>query len=250
MSLIVREVQAKSILSRSGIEGISYTVNPYTGCAHACRYCYATFMKRYTGHTEPWGQFVDIKVNAPGILLRQIQRAPRGIVIMSSVTDPYQPIEATWGLTRSCLTVLSDHEFPVQILTKSPLVLRDIDLLKRFTDIEVGITITTENDRVRKVFEPKAPTIAERLHALKTLHEHGVSTYAFVGPLLPMQPALLAESIRPYVGRVLIDRMNYLSKTLRLYKALRLTEWLDSRHLDRIVGELSSRLPGVSVEIC
>jgi len=250
MSLVVREVQAKSILSRSGIEGISYTINPYTGCAHACRYCYATFMKRYTGHTEPWGQFVDVKVNAPSLLLRQLQRAPRGTVIMSSVTDPYQPIEATWRLTRSCLTLLSDHEFPVQILTKSPLVLRDIDLFKTFTDIEVGVTITTESDRVRRVFEPNAPTIAERLHALKTLHEHGVSTYAFVGPLLPMQPPLLAESIRPYVGRVLIDRMNYLSKTLRLYKALRLTEWLDAQHLDRIVGELCGSLHGVPVEIC
>ena len=250
MSLVVREVQAKSILSRSGIEGISYTINPYTGCAHACRYCYATFMKRYTGHTEPWGQFVDVKVNAPSLLLRQLQRAPRGTVIMSSVTDPYQPIEATRRLTRSCLTLLSDHEFPVQILTKSPLVLRDIDLFKTFTDIEVGVTITTESDRVRRVFEPNAPTIAERLHALKTLHEHGVSTYAFVGPLLPMQPPLLAESIRPYVGRVLIDRMNYLSKTLRLYRALRLTQWLDSLYIDRIVGELCSGLHGVPVEAC
>jgi len=250
MPLLVREVQAKSILSRSGIGGISYTVNPYTGCAHACRYCYATFMKRYTGHAEPWGEFVDVKINAPELLARQLRRAAHGNVILSSVTDPYQPVEATYGLTRACLAVLRDFKFPVQILTKSPLVLRDISLFKLFTDLEVGITITTENDRVRRLFEPHAPPIAERLRALRTLHEHGISTYAFVGPLLPMRPAVLAEAIRPYVGRVLIDRMNYLSKTLRLYKDHRLTQWLDVRYIESIVGELHEGFRRVPVEIC
>lgn len=250
MSLVVREVRAKSILSRSGIDGISYTVNPYTGCAHACRYCYATFMKRFTGHGEPWGEFVDIKINAPDLLARQLPRAAHGNVILSSVTDPYQPAEARYGLTRACLEVLSKQSFPVRILTKSPLVLRDIDLIKTFADMEVGITITTEDDTVRQLFEPHAPPIAERLRALRELHEQGIRTYAFVGPLLPMQPAVLAQSIRPYVGRVLIDRMNYLSKTLRLYRTHRLTGWLDARHLDRIVDELRKRLDKVPVEIC
>lgn len=250
MPFVVKKVRAKSILSQSAIDGIRYTVNPYIGCAHACRYCYATFMKRYSGHTEPWGDFVDIKTNAPDLLLRQLQRAPRGNVLLSSVTDPYQPIEATYGLTRACLVVLSEYDFSVEILTKSSLVLRDISVFKRFTNIEVGITITTENDKVRQLFEPNAPPIADRLQALQTLHEHGVSTYAFVGPLLPMRPADLAERIRPYVRRVLIDRMNYPSKTAWLYKTHHLSQWLNKQHLDAIVWELSENLATVPVELC
>src|SRR5271157_4619818 len=127
MALVVKEVHAKSVLSRSGIEGISYTVNPYTGCSHGCRYCYATFMKKYTGHPEAWGEFVDAKMNAPLLLAKQLSRAARGNVILSSVTDPYQRLEARYGLTRACLVTLSDYDFPVEVLTKSPLVVRDMD---------------------------------------------------------------------------------------------------------------------------
>jgi len=130
MSLIIREIKVKSILTRSGIPGYYYCINPYVGCAHGCKYCYATFMKRYTGHTETWGNFVDVKTNAPEVLQRQLKRAIRGKVIISSVTDAYQPIEAKYKLTRQCLEVLLQHQFPTDILTKSPLVLRDMDLIK------------------------------------------------------------------------------------------------------------------------
>ena len=152
MNLTIREIRAKSILTKSGIPGIDYCINPYVGCAHGCRYCYATFMKRYTGHTEAWGSFVDVKINAPEILQRQLKRAKRGRILISSVTDAYQPIESKYKLTRQCLEILLQSQLPVDILTKSPLVLRDMDLIKKFKDIEVGITITTHEEKIICIF--------------------------------------------------------------------------------------------------
>jgi DNA repair photolyase len=250
MALVVKEVRAKSILSRSGIEGISYTVNPYTGCGHSCLYCYATFMKRYTGHTEPWGEFVDAKVNAPLLLAKQLSRAERGSVILSSVTDPYQPVEAKYKLTRSCLIALSDCDFPVEILTKSPLVLRDTDVIVKCGRIEVGFTITTEDDRVRRIFEPLAPSIEQRIRALQTLHEKGIRTFVFIGPVLPMHPDVLADRIRPYVRRVMIDSMNYPSKTRAVYRTHGLSRWLDPGYVGSIRDALQRLLDTVPVEVC
>ena len=246
----IREVRARSILSRSGIEGIRYTVNPYIGCSHGCVYCYATFMKKYTGHTEAWGDFVDAKLNAPELLAKQLARAPRGNVILSSVTDPYQAAENRYALTRGCLTALSNHDFPVAILTKSPLVLRDIDIIERLGDIEVGLTITTDDDHIRKIFEPKASPIMERLHALQHLHRHKIRTYAFIGPTLPMSPRKLAELLGPCVDRVMIDRMNYPSKTAALYRRHRLDQWLDPAYVNHVIEEVRAALDGLPIEIC
>jgi DNA repair photolyase len=250
MAPVIKEVQAKSVLSRSGIEGISYTVNPYTGCSHACRYCYATFMKKYTGHAEAWGAFVDVKVNAPTLLAKQILRAEKGRVILSSVTDPYQQIEAKYKLTRACLAALSNYDFPVEILTKSPLVLRDMDIIAECSQIEVGFTITTDDDRMRRIFEPQAPSIEERIRALKVLREKGIRTYVFVGPVLPMHPAALAQKIGPYVHRVMIDSMNYPSKTIGIYRAHRLNQWLSPDYVNRVSEMLQQALGAVPVEIC
>ena len=144
---MIREKQVKSILSKSGIPGVDYCLNPYVGCAHACKYCYATFMKRFTGHPEPWGTFVDVKGNGPEVLRRQLKRTTRGYVMISSVTDPYQPLEKKYGLTRRCLEVLLQNQFPTGILTKSPLVLRDTDLFKRFNEIEARINSFNQENR-------------------------------------------------------------------------------------------------------
>jgi DNA repair photolyase len=248
--LLIREKQVRSILSRSGISSVDYCLNPYVGCAHGCRYCYATFMKRFTGHTEPWGTFVDIKVNAPEVLQRQLKRAARGYVMLSSVTDPYQPLEENYRLTRRCLEILLKHQFPVGILTKSPLVLRDLDLIRQFDDIEVGMTITTEDDRIKKIFEPQAPPIAARIQALKELHDRGISTYVFIGPLLPQNPESLAEKIGPHVDSVLVDRMNYESKTIGLYRRHHLGEWVETDFVDEILDRLKEAFPGKEVSIC
>ena len=250
MTLTVKEVHAKSLLSRSGIEGISYTVNPYTGCSHGCRYCYATFMKKYTGHLEAWGEFVDAKVNAPLLLARQLSRAKRGIVILSSVTDPYQQVESKYKLTRACLVALSNYDFPVEILTKSPLVLRDMDVIAKCSQIEVGFTITTDDDRIRRILEPQAPSIEQRIRALKVLHEKGIRTYVFIGPVLPMHPDILVQRIRPYVDRVMIDSMNYPSKTIGIYRSHRLDRWLDPDHVNSVIEGLQKGLDAVPTDIC
>ncbi len=250
MKIEVREKRARSVLSKSGIPGIDYCINPYTGCAHGCRYCYATFMKRFTGHTEKWGSFVDVKVNAPEVLKRQVKRAGGGHVVLSSVTDPYQPIEEKYKLTRKCLEVLLGERFSVGILTKSPLVLRDLDLIAQFREIEVGLTITTDDEETRKSFEPHAPSIASRIQALKALYERGVQTYVFIGPILPLQPEALAGKIRPYTRRVLIDRMNYVSKTRRMFDRLNWGKWLEEDYIDDIIFRLQAGLAGTDVCLC
>jgi DNA repair photolyase len=250
MSLIVKKIKVKSVLTRSGIPGVDYCINPYVGCFHGCRYCYATFMKRFTGHTEAWGSFVDVKVNSPEVLQRQLQRKARGRVMISSVTDAYQPIEAKYKLTRKCLEVLLEHQFPVDILTKSPLVLRDLDLIKEFKDIEVGITVTTNDEKIRKVFEPQAPSITARINALKKLHNNGINTYAFIGPVLPMNPEALLENINPHVDSIIIDRMNYTSKTLKIYKRMNLSKWLEDGFIENIIQRLENGFAGKPVSIC
>lgn len=248
--LKIRDVHVKTVLSKSGIPGVDYCVNPYVGCSHACRYCYATFMKRFTGHLDDWGSFVDVKVNAPLVLEKQLARAARGSVIMSSVTDPYQPIEEECRITRRCLELLVRNKFPVDILTKSPLVLRDLDLLRGSRDIEVGITITTDDESMRQLFEPGAPSIESRFEALKQLHRHDIRTYVFIGPLLPMNPERLAGMIRDYAGFVMIDRMNYVSKTAALYRNRGIERWLERKFVDQVVQKLKRELRETQVHVC
>ncbi len=213
--MIIRQVACRSILTRSGIEGIDYVINPYVGCAHGCIYCYASFMKRFTGHGEPWGTFVDVRINAPEVLARQIRRARPGLVSLSSVTDPYQPPEKCYAITRACLEVLAGSTFPVSILTKSALVLRDLDVIGRFREVEVGLTIVTLDEDLRRRFEPRASSIAERLEALATLSAAGIRTWAFCGPLLPMLSdgeeqidALFRRLKEAGVSRLLVDSLN------------------------------------------
>lgn len=250
MSLIIQEIKVKSILSKSRIPGADYCINPYRGCSHNCKYCYASFMQKYTGHTETWGSFVDVKINAPEILQRQIKRAAKGNVIISSVTDAYQPIEEKYKLTRKCLAILLQYQFPVDILTKSPLVLRDLDLITKFKNIEVGITITTDDEKMRKIFEPQSIAIQERIKTLKTLYVHGIETYVFIGPIIPMNPEALSEKIRPYVHHVLIDTMNYVSKTEKIYSELGLHKWLEMSFMHDIIRRLKKGFRGKDVIIC
>ncbi len=184
----VREVQAKSILQKSGLPGIEYVINPYTGCVHGCVYCYARFMKRFTDHPEPWGAFLDAKVNAPDLLARQLsrRRTPlRECVFLSSVTDPYQAPEKKYELTRRLLEVLAQYDVPVSILTKSDLVLRDADILGRFTSAEVGMSFGVADDEWSLLLEPRASPPSRRLAALRALRERGIETFAFVSPFIP-----------------------------------------------------------------
>lgn len=184
--MIIRKIQCKSILTKSKLPESDYCINPYVGCSHNCCYCYARFMKRFTSHTEEWGQFVDIKVNAKDVLEKQMSRHPkRGIILLGSVTDAYQLLEKKYGLTRNILEVLMRHNFPISVLTKSSLVVRDIDLLRQFSDCEIGFTITTLDDEVARKIEPFASSPTRRIEALNKLRDAGIKTYVFIGPILP-----------------------------------------------------------------
>lgn len=204
--MIVKEIYAKTILSKSKVS--DYTINPYVGCEHNCTYCYARFMKKFTGHKEAWGEFVDVKVNASSLLESEVQKKRVGRVWISGICDPYQPIEKKYELTRDCIRILLDYDWPATIQTKSPLVLRDMDLLSKSKKIEAGFTIATADDEIRRIFEPNAPPIEERIKALEKLHSADIKTYAMIAPILPEAQAL-AEQLKGKVDYVLIDRMNY-----------------------------------------
>ena len=180
---ILREIAAKSILGKSGIT--DYCVNCYTGCSHSCIYCYARFMKRFSGHAEPWGQFVDAKINAPDILAREVSRKPPGHVFMSSVCDAYQPAEKRYELTRKCIKILIDAGFHVGILTKSKLVTRDFDILEGHGNCGVGCTLTAMDEKLRFHIEPGASPTRERIGALEEACSRGIKAWAFLGPFMP-----------------------------------------------------------------
>ena len=211
---MINEIECKSILNRSRIPGIDYSINPYTGCQHGCIYCYARFMTRYTKHQMEWGRFCDVKINALDVLKKQISKSRKGLVSLSTVTDPYQSVEKKYELTRNILIELAANGFPVSILTKSPLVLRDIDILKRFdsSECEVGFSIATVEETIRKHFEPGAPAISRRIESLHELHRNGIRTWLFIAPVLPhlTKRSLheLLDRIKDAVNYILVDTLN------------------------------------------
>jgi len=235
--MIVRETQPKTILSISKV--YPYVINPYTGCQHGCSYCYARFMKRFTGHREPWGQFVDVKVNAPDLLKQQITRKKPERVWVSGVCDPYQPVEAKYKLTRQCLEILAQNDWPVTVQTRSALVLRDIDILKEGRYFEVGLSVATADDRIRTLFEPDAPAIMERVRALDELHRAGIRTYAMIAPMLPGAEGL-PEILAGKVDFVLVDRMNYHYADW-VYRKYGLEDKMSDDFFERTGHELSSK---------
>jgi DNA repair photolyase len=195
-------------------------------------------MKRFTGHQEPWGQFVDVKVNAPDLLRLEITKKKTGRVWISGVCDPYQPLEAKYELTRQCLEILAQNNWPVIVQTRSPLVLRDIDILKKGKDFEVGLSITTADDSIRKLFEPDAPPIKERVRALDELHRAGIRTYAMIAPILPKAESL-AEILTGKIDYVIFDRMNYHYADW-VYRKYGLEDKMTDDYFDRTERTLSS----------
>jgi DNA repair photolyase len=248
----VKEIFAKAILTKTAISSFDYCINPYVGCGHGCRYCYASFMKRFTGHLEPWGEFIDVKVNAPYLLRKQLRRVKPGVVALSTVTDPYQPIEKKYQLTRKCLEALLESQFSVNLLTRSSLCLRDMDLFKQFKNINVGLSITTHDERFRKMFEPNSPSIHSRVNALKTLRQEKIQTYAFIGPILPLDPKPMVAMLDGLVDEVLIDRMNYPNKVKAIYHQAKLEKYLGEDYFHVVGMELKERLEekGVAVSMC
>lgn len=178
----IREIKAKSIMVKSAIPGSDFVINPYTGCMHGCVYCYARFMKRFTDHKELWGRFVDVKVNGPELVP---EKWKGGSILLSSVTDPYQPLEMKYEITRKILEKLVSFQPDLCVLTKSDLVLRDVDILKRFRRCMVGFSVSVMDENIRREVEIGAPTVERRVDALRMLKESGLRNFLFISPILP-----------------------------------------------------------------
>ncbi|MBO3767787.1 MAG: radical SAM protein [Candidatus Brockarchaeota archaeon] len=205
-----KEITARSAINESGIT--DYCINPYAGCQHACKYCYARFVSRFYGKKmSEWGNFVYVKVNLPKLLSFEKRLKRSGEIILSSTTDAYQPLEEKYEITRKVLQeLLNEEKFSVVIQTKSNLVLRDIDLIKSFGNrIKVGFTITMDDD-MAKIFEPGASSTSSRIEALKKLKESGITTYAFLGPLIPgiSNFKWLVEQVYEFSDYIYVDKLN------------------------------------------
>ncbi|MFP4609084.1 MAG: radical SAM protein [Candidatus Aenigmatarchaeota archaeon] len=206
----IKEISCKKALSESMLEA-DYSLNPYRGCSHGCRYCYSPFVIK---EERPWGEFLDVKRNIPKVVSEESKRKEKGMVRIGSVTDPYQEAESEYKLTRKCLKQLQRNDFPVLIQTKSDLVKRDVDLLKEM-EADVGFTITSLDDDFRKRFEPAAPPVGDRLSAVRGLKEEGIDVWAFIGPLFPYENdgeeelARLKETLNSLgVEEIYLDKLN------------------------------------------
>lgn len=211
--LTLREVTCKTLLNKSGLA--DYTLNCYVGCSHRCIYCYARYIKRFKPRIEGWGEFVDIKINAPQVLSKEVLKLKPGSVFMSSICDGWQPIEAKYKLSRQCLKILLEAGFSPDILTKSSLILRDFDLLKAYKTPRLGMTITTLNYKLYKALEPYTSTPDDRLEALEKAQNQGIKRYVFLGPLIP-ELTDTKENLEPIfaalkgldLDEILVDKLN------------------------------------------
>jgi DNA repair photolyase len=209
-------------------------------------------MKLHYGVKEPWGDFVLAKKNVLDVLDRELsgRRKPAKVWI-ASVTDAWQPAEAELRLTRGCIERLLNAGFPLSLLTKSTLILRDLDLIRSHSgSVEVGITVTTDDERISKTLEPYVPIPSERIAALARLSEAGIDTHAFVGPTLPMNPGRLARQLRAVTKRVLIDGMNYRNRVQEVYRRNGWTRYLLSGYFGDVVDAFRAEFGDGNVQTC
>ena len=180
-NLLIREIEAKSVITKSNLPVCEYAVNPYVGCTHGCRYCYASFMKRFTGHTEPWGAFLDVKMWPE---IKNPEKYAVKELFIGSVTDPYLPQEAQFGRTRALLEQLKGSGAQISIATKSDLILQDLELIRSFPNARVSWSINTLDEGFKNDMD-HAVSIERRLAAMETFHRAGVRTTCFVSPIFP-----------------------------------------------------------------
>ena len=242
----VKEIKVSNYLSKSNLPGFDFVINPYIGCSHACLYCYASFMKRITNHSENWGSFIDIKLTDKELDLKKIQNKN---IFMSSVTDCYLPLEKDYLITRNILEELERVSCNLTISTKSSLILRDLDILKRFKNLTICISINTVDEKFKNDMD-KASSIKERINTLKVLHENNIHTVAFVSPIFPYITNIedIVKATKYYVdeywfenlklrGGYKKDILNYIknnykelySKYVDIYFNLNMTYWKDLR---------------------
>lgn len=180
--MTIRETNVKNIITMSDLPVCDFSVNPYIGCEHACKYCYACFMKRFTNHAEEWGEFVDVK---HWDRIKNPQKYAGKKLFIGSVTDPYQPAEEKYRRTRNLLEQLQGSGAIIYVSTKSDLILRDLDLIKTFPNAKVSLSINTLDEKFRADMDNGA-TIERRLAAMKAFHDAGVRTTCFISPIFPV----------------------------------------------------------------
>lgn len=204
--MIINEIKTNDYLTKSNLPASDYVINPYVGCSHGCKYCYASFMKRFTGHQEAWGDFIDIKRCDKKINLKKISGKS---VFLSSVTDCYNEYEEKYAITRSILEQLVKSDCKLSISTKSKLILRDIDLLKQIKDVTVCMSVNTLDESFKDDMD-KASSIKDRLDALKELHENRIYTVLFMSPIFPYITKWkeIIEISKDYVDEFWFENLN------------------------------------------
>jgi DNA repair photolyase len=203
----VVRIRPRTILTKASgfMAAYDYTLNPYSGCEFGCNYCYAAFFVRDQERMDNWGDWVEAKVNAVEVLRRMRTDLRGKSIYMSSVTDPYQPVERRLGLVRELLEELVPRQPHRVVQTRGPLVTRDIDLLSQFDEVRVNMTVTTDSEDVRRAFEPTCPSNAQRLDAITQVHAAGIQACITMTPLLPIEKPeefaqqLLATGVRRFV---------------------------------------------------
>src|ERR1700736_702845 len=166
--------------------GFDWACNPYIGCSFACKYCYAMFLPQNRRPRREWGRWFQAKTNALDLARRQAPKVAGRAVYISSVTDPYMPVERGLRLTRGVLEALIPHQPRLLIQTRGPLVVRDLDLLRQFRSVRVNLSIPTDSEEVRQAFEPKAPSLEKRWEAAEAVRAAGVAVGICVTPMLPL----------------------------------------------------------------
>jgi DNA repair photolyase len=240
---LLREIQVERVLMPEGRN--QYYINPYVGCTIGCPFCYvidrADLSRRLDGQPQmAWGRYVDVKVNAAKILRSELSRFAPGIVRMSPIlTDPYQPTEARFRITRQCLEVLLEAKFTPVILTRARRVLEDLDLLTQFPSAAVGFSIPTDDDAIRQKFEPNADPIEARLEALRACRQAGLTTFVVIQPMLPMDAHRLVAETAPWICAARIDRMHQMAQSAAIYSEAQMEEAATDAFFERTRAALT-----------
>ena len=202
----IRDIRVKTVLTKSNLPIAGYSVNPYVGCTHACKYCYACFMKRFTGHDEPWGTFLDVKHWEP---IKNPQRYDGQTMIVGSVTDAYNPQEETFRRTHAFLEQMQGSRINLIITTKSDLVLRDLDLIKTFPSPLISWSINTLDENFKNDMD-SAVSIERRIAAMKKCHEEGIRTTCFISPIFPEITEVfdIIEKIKDFCDYIWLENLN------------------------------------------
>jgi len=229
MEPIIKDINVKEILTKTKTPIGGYVANPYVGCLHGCKYCYASFMKRFTGHKEAWGTFSDVKY---WVSIKNKDKYRGELVTIGTVTDGYNPLEEKFLRTRNLLKELIGTGCRLSILTKSKLVLRDIDLLKQFKDVTISFSVNTLNEDFKNDMD-NASSIQDRLEAMEVLYKEGFKVACFISPIFPCITDVfeIIERVKNITDFIWLENLNLrgdFKETILKYVEEKYPEYLDT----------------------